>query len=83
MKPMDKPTTDTDASTEMQPWTLAFPKEDWERTPASIQLIVSAQQKTIEVLAKRVDDLEARLNRNSSNSNQPPSPDSLTRTCWA
>ena len=76
MTPMDKLSTETDASREAQPWTLPFPKEDWERTPASIQLFVAGQQKTIEALTKRVDELEARLNRNSSNSNQPPSSDS-------
>ena len=76
MKPMDKPSTAADASKETQPWTLPFLKEDWERTPTSIQLFVAGQQKTIEALTKRVDELEARLNRNSSNSNQPPSSDS-------
>jgi hypothetical protein len=59
MKPMDKPTTETDASKETQPWTLPFPKEDRKRTPASIQLFIAGQQKTIEVLTKRVDELEA------------------------
>lgn len=64
-------------------WTLPFPREDWEKTPHTVRLYIVAlerkiaeQQKTIEALIKRVDELEVRLNRNSSNSNQPPSADS-------
>jgi transposase len=76
MKPMDPPTTNTSEVKGTQPWTLPFPKEDWERTPATVRLFIAGQQKAIEALTKRVDELEARLNRNSSNSNQPPSSDS-------
>lgn len=64
-------------------WNLPFPREDWEKTPHTIRLYIIAlehkiteQQKTIEALIKRVDELEARLNLNSSNSSQPPSSDS-------
>jgi transposase len=76
MKPMDQQKTVAPESKESPPWTMPFPKEDWERTPASIQLFVAGQQKSIDALTKRVEELEARLNRNSSNSNQPPSSDS-------
>ena len=42
---------------------------DWQRTPTTVQDEFLA-------LLKRVDTLEARLNRDSSNSNRPPSTDS-------
>jgi transposase len=79
MKPMNQPSSDPAALEGTRPWTLPFPEENWQRTPAAVQLFIAGQQKTIEVLTKRVDELEARLNRNSSNSNQPPSSDSPYR----
>lgn len=66
-----------------QPWPFPFSKADWDNTPAAVrayilalQRILAEQQKAIDALQKRVEDLEARLNRNSSNSSQPPSTDS-------
>ena len=76
MKPMDQTSTDPAAMEGTGPWTLPFPKQDWQKTPASVRLFLIAQQKTIEAFGKRIEELEARLNRNSSNSNQPPSSDS-------
>lgn len=43
--------------------------EEWEKTPASVQALVFQ-------LLKRIEDLEARLNQDSSNSSRPPSSDS-------
>jgi hypothetical protein len=37
---------------------------------------IARQDETIVRLEKRIEELEARLNANSSNSNQPPSSDS-------
>jgi len=81
MEPMDS--SHTDSSDMSEKWSLPFPKEDWEKTPHTVRLYIVAlehkiaeQQKIIDALIKRVDELEARLNRNSSNSNQPPSTDS-------
>lgn len=79
MKPMDQLTTDLTALESMEPWKLPFSKDDWEKTPAIVRLFVVTQHKTNETLTKRVEELEARLNRNSSNSNQPPSCDSPYR----
>jgi transposase len=79
MKPMDEASTDPAALEGTGPWTLPFAEKDWQRTPAAVQLFITGQQITIEVLTKRVDELAARLNRNSSNSNQPPSSDSPYR----
>jgi len=78
MEPMDR--SRIDAFHTSKEWSLPFPREDWEKTPITVRLYVehkiAEQQKVIEALIKRVDELEARLNRNSSNSNQPPSTDS-------
>jgi len=60
-----------------------FSREDWEKTPHSVRsYVLELEHKiaqlnmVIGALGKRVDELETRLNRNSSNSNQPPSTDS-------
>lgn len=83
MKPTDQSTANhakvVRKSESAEPWSLPFSKEDWEKTPVAVRLFIAAQQKTIETLTKRVEQLEQRLNRNSSNSNQPPSSDSPYR----
>lgn len=76
MKPMDQSTAKPASVEGTQPWTLPFPEEEWEKTPAIVRLFIAGLQKTIEGLSKRIEQLESRLNRNSSNSNQPPSTDS-------
>jgi transposase len=48
---------------------LGIPAEDWQQTPTSVQ------QQFLSLL-KRVEALETRLNRDSSNSSRPPSTDS-------
>jgi transposase len=48
---------------------LRITDEDWQNTPARVREVIAH-------LIKRVQDLEARINRNSSNSDQPPSSDS-------
>ena len=47
---------------------LAIPAEDWHQTPASVRSQFLS-------LLKRVEALEARVNRDSSNSSRPPSTD--------
>lgn len=49
-------------------WPYPFPREEWERVPPGVQAYIAALQ-------ERLEQLEARLNRNSKNSNQPPSAD--------
>jgi transposase len=49
-------------------WPYPFPKEDWDLVPASIKAYIL-------FLEKRLTQLEERINRNSSNSSQPPSAD--------
>ena len=51
------------------PDALGIPAEDWQQTPTSVQ------QQFLSLL-KRVEALEARVNRNSSHSSRPPSTDS-------
>jgi transposase len=47
---------------------LAIPAEDWQQTPTSVRHQFLS-------LLKRVEALEARLHRDSSNSSRPPSTD--------
>jgi transposase len=49
--------------------------EDLKNTPPSVLLLLSYSLKQNIELKNRVDQLEAKLNKNSSNSNQPPSSD--------
>jgi hypothetical protein len=48
---------------------IAIPAEDWHQTPTSVRQHFLA-------LLKRVEALEARVNRGSSNFSRPPSTDS-------
>src|SRR5262245_31634868 len=54
------------------PQELGIPVSDWQRTPTTVQSELLS-------LLKRVDTLEARLHRNSSNSNRRPSTDSTAK----
>ena len=51
---------------------LGIPAEDWRETPTSVRHQVLS-------LLKRVEALDARLHRDSSNSSRPPSTDSLAK----
>lgn len=50
-------------------WPFPFPRELWNELPPLVQAYLLATE-------RRLAELEARLNRNSTNSNQPPSADS-------
>jgi Family of unknown function (DUF6444) len=47
---------------------LDIPAADWQQTPMSVRPLVRA-------LLKRLEVIESRLNRDSSNSSRPPSTD--------
>lgn len=55
---------------------LPISEEDWKQTPPSVQVFILSQQELIIKLTRRVEELEAKLGQNSSNSNRPPSSDS-------
>ncbi|MCF8062237.1 MAG: DUF6444 domain-containing protein [Deltaproteobacteria bacterium] len=51
-----------------RPEHLRITDEDWQNTPPAVRTLVA-------YLAKRLGELEVRINRGSSNSDQPPSSD--------
>ena len=71
------------------PSSLTIPQEDWERTPISVQVVLSAQwqenrllkqqgdmqQEQIAKLETEVAHFREQVNRNSCNSSKPPSSD--------
>jgi transposase len=50
-------------------------EEDLKKIPPKVLALVAALVEETATLRKRIEELESRLNRNSSNSNQPPSDD--------
>ena len=53
-----------------------FTQQDWERTPKAVQDFIINMMHEIVLLRQRIEQLESRLNQNSSNSSRPPSSDS-------
>ena len=49
--------------------------EDWQQTPASVQVLLLSLQTQLAALTQEVAQLREQLNRNSGNSSQPPSSD--------
>jgi transposase len=64
-KPPDEPVRPR-AADALWPW--PFSPEDWDQVPASVRAYLLTLQ-------RRLEALEERVNRNSTNSNQPPSTD--------
>jgi transposase len=59
-----------------------FSQAEWDKTPEPVRLYIEMLEKSmrhlssaVEELQGRTDNLEKRVNRNSQNSNQPPSAD--------
>ncbi len=50
-------------------------EEDWEKTPTSIKMLFAKLVEEIDTLKKKIEDLEEKLNANSTNSSKPPSTD--------
>jgi len=61
--------------TKLIPAEFKISEEDLKNTPPSVLLLLSYSLKQNIELKNRVDQLEARFNKNSSNSSQPPSAD--------
>ena len=77
MRRKKAPTVDISSSAEALG--LPFSEEDWKATPAVVRHFIIEREGTIAKLLERVEKLERRieelLNRDSSNSDQPPSSD--------
>lgn len=58
---------------------MNIPREDWQQTPASVQVAFLSLQAQLAALTHEVAQLREQLNRNSSNSSQPPSSDPPTQ----
>ena len=54
-----------------QQWTFPFSEMEWGDTSESVKKFVHTLMKTNVALEKRLEDLEKRLNKNSSNSDRP------------
>lgn len=54
---------------------MPFSAEEWQQTPPAVQEFVLSLLARVEVLEAEVGELREQLNRNSSNSSQPPSSD--------
>ena len=58
-----------------QQWTFPFSEKEWADTCAPVKTFLHLLVETNAALQKRVEELEKRLNKNSSNSDRPPSSD--------
>lgn len=52
-----------------------FTEEDWQATPEPVRKAFEFLEQQVEILTRRLDELENRINKNSGNSNKPPSSD--------
>ena len=53
-----------------------FTEEEWQATPEPVRIAFEFLEQQVEILTQRLDKLEDRVNKNSSNSNKPLSSDS-------
>ena len=56
-------------------WTFPFSEKEWADTCSPVKTFLLLLVETNAALQKRVEELEKRLNKNSSNSDRPPSSD--------
>jgi transposase len=56
--------------------TFPFTGQDWEQTPAPVQVYLHSLRYEMGQLQERMESVEARLNQNSTTSSRPPSSDS-------
>ena len=55
---------------------LPFSQQDWDKTPRLIQAFVISTMTRLGELGKKIDQIESKLQQDSSNSSRPPSSDS-------
>src|SRR3989440_1801756 len=60
-------------------WPFPFVPQDWEHTPTTVQASVHTLQDELIQLRAQVEELEARLNADSTTSQRPPSSDSPSK----
>jgi transposase len=75
MKPNDPISQENLLSADQTDWPFPFPAEDWENTPESVRKYILFLHQRQMLMEKRVQEHEEKLNRNSSNSDRPPSSD--------
>jgi transposase len=60
---------------EKKEWAFPFSEQDWVATPENVRNFLVSLIASQATLAKRIEALEKKLNKNSSNSSKPPSSD--------
>jgi len=61
--------------TEKKEWAFPFSEQDWAATPEAVRNFLVSLVTSHVAVEKRVEELEKRLNKNSTNSSKPPSSD--------
>ena len=61
--------------TEKKEWAFPFSEQDWAATPEAVRNFLLSLIASHAAVEKRVEELEKRLNKNSTNSSKPPSSD--------
>ena len=61
--------------TEKKEWTFPFSELDWLAIPEAVRNFLVSLVASQAAVEKRIEELEKRLNKNSSNSSKPPSSD--------
>jgi hypothetical protein len=61
--------------TEKKEWAFPFSEQDWAATPEAVRNFLVSLVTSHAAIEKRVEELEKRLNKNSTNSSKPPSSD--------
>ena len=56
-------------------WAFPFSEQDWAATPEAVRNFLVSLVASQAAVEKRIEELEKRLNKNSSNSSKPPSSD--------
>jgi transposase len=56
-------------------WIFPFSEQDWAATPEAVRKFLVSLVSSQAALEKRIEELEKKLNKNSSNSSKPPSSD--------
>lgn len=72
---MSESRKDKATQTGKEEWTFPFSKQDWAATPEAVRNFLVSLVASQAAVEKRIEELEKKLNKNSSNSSKPPSSD--------